>query len=80
MSVDFLYFRWWQDGDGRVWIWHDCAGVERSEPLETSTWKVVGGAVTPSVDCRSCGKHVHLSASDRTAPPPPWTDPGGGRP
>lgn len=75
MSVDWLYFRWWTDADGRVWIWHDCAGVERIEPLETSTWREAGGSVAPSVDCRACGKHAVLMASDRCKPPKEWTDP-----
>lgn len=75
MSVDWLYFRWWQDSEGRVWIHHDCNGIERIEPLATETWIVVGDNVSPSVDCRECGKHVFLTASDRFDPPPQWTDP-----
>lgn len=76
MSVTWLYFRWWTDADGRVWIWHDCAGVERVEPLETSTWHVnAGGGVEPSVNCTACGKHVVLTSSDRGTPPDDWCDP-----
>lgn len=70
-----MYFKWWQDAEGRVWIWHDCAGVERIEPLPTGTWHVVDGAVQPSVDCKACGKHTVLFACDRTDPPAHWTDP-----
>lgn len=77
MSVGWLYFKWWQDREGRVWIWHDCAGVERIEPLETGTWSVVDGRVQPSVDCRECGKHTNLTAGDRIDPPPHWIDPAG---
>lgn len=74
MSVDWLYFRWWSDSDGRAWIWHDCAGTERIEPLETGTWKVTGDGVSPSVDCRACGKHTWLGPADRCDPPAQWKD------
>lgn len=75
MAVDWLYFKWWQDAQGRVWIWHDCAGTERIEPLPTSTWSVVDGNVLPSVDCRACGKHTFLFSADRCESPANWTDP-----
>ena len=75
MSVDWLYFKWWQDSDGRAWIWHECNGVERIEPLPTGTWKVIEGRVEPSVNCTECGKHTNLFACDKTAPPPHWDQP-----
>lgn len=78
MSIHWLYFRWWQDAEGRVWIWHDCVGFERIEPLETGTWRVVGSNVEPSVNCLTCGKHVSLNACDRTDPPTHWMDPASG--
>jgi hypothetical protein len=76
MSVDWLYFRWWPDSQGRAWIHHDCGGIERIEPLETSVWRITeAGGVEPSVNCTECGKHVFLGPADRGTPPPSWTDP-----
>lgn len=74
MSVDWLYFKWWRDKSGRTWIWHDCNGTERIEPLCTSIWPAGDGPPRPSIDCKACGKHTLATEADRCEPPVHWSD------
>lgn len=70
MTADHLYFGWWTDADGNLWFRHDCT-AGRDEWRAPPPWREDGaGGVTPSLDCKRCGRHIILRACDRIAPVP----------
>lgn len=69
MSVDHLYFAWWVEEDGWLWVRHDCNGVMDDWHPPEPTWQVVGDRPAPSFNCDNCGRHTILAEADRIDPP-----------
>lgn len=73
--VDGPSYEWWIDDRGNPWVRHRCRPADGDEQDEAwrlpPPWRVDGGGITPSLDCRRCGAHQFIGPAERCDEPKP---------